>query len=155
MTKFEEPRRFWSKVDVGHPVDCWEWSATKDTYGYGRFHIRGRTWQAHRAAWTLIFGPIPKGFCVLHRCDNPGCCNPSHLFLGTRADNTRDAASKGRMVSGEQQHSSKLSEEEVLEIHRLYDTDEWTQRGLAEEYGVSPGTIGKILSGRSWSWLKE
>lgn len=155
MAKFEEPKKFWGKVDVGHPVDCWEWLATKNNYGYGKFHLSGKTWLAHRAAWILIFGPIPKGFCVLHRCDNPPCCNPSHLFLGTRGDNIRDAARKGRMASGEEHYQSKLTEEEVLEIHKLYDTSEWTLAGLAEEYGVSTGTIGRVLSGKTWSWLKE
>jgi hypothetical protein len=89
--------RFWSKVDK--TGDCWEWQGGH-VKGYGEITAGkrpGRTWRyAHRVAWELTFGPIPRGLCVLHRCDNRGCVRPAHLFLGTVADNNRDMWAKGR-----------------------------------------------------------
>ncbi len=89
--------RFWAKVDIGAPDKCWEWQASCNPAGYGGFQFNGRFGKAHRAAWELANGPIPEGICVLHRCDNPPCCNPAHLWLGTYADNHRDAVAKGRI----------------------------------------------------------
>lgn len=87
------PARFWAKVDRGD--DCWEWTGIKDPNGYGRCGMFGET-LAHRVAWKLTREAIPGGLFVLHRCDNPPCCNPDHLFLGTQADNIADMDHKGR-----------------------------------------------------------
>ena len=85
---------FWSRVapDTG---GCRPFSSTF-TNGYGCFAYKGRNWRAHRVAWILVYGYIPDGLCVLHRCDNPACCNTEHLFTGTQADNMRDKIAKGR-----------------------------------------------------------
>lgn len=90
--------RFWAKVDQNG--DCWEWMASRLPRGYGLFtpHGRGSRSYAHRTSWEIHFGPIPAGLWVLHHCDNPSCVRPSHLFLGTRADNMNDAANKSRLV---------------------------------------------------------
>ena len=91
--------RFWSKVDQRGPDDCWEWRAARMWKGYGHFGVaRDLVVRAHRFAWEVSRGPIPNGAMVLHRCDNPACCNPAHLFLGTARDNTDDMVAKGRMV---------------------------------------------------------
>jgi hypothetical protein len=91
-------KRFWSKVKK---VDgCWEWIGVKARNGYGLFTVSGRRLGAHRVVYTLIRGEIPEGFCVLHQCDNPGCVNPEHLFLGTNADNVADRNAKGRTARG-------------------------------------------------------
>lgn len=147
MTKpdFEEPKRFWSKVEVGERGECWKWRASK-RHGYGQFEIHYEIWQAHRVAWILTFGPIPKGSFVCHHCDNPGCCNPYHLFLGTDADNTLDAAKKGRLAS-------KLTKEEVLEIREMYAVGGYTQQELADEFGVHPAHISRVVNRKKWSWL--
>lgn len=100
--KPSEPERFWSKVDRGGPDDCWNWTACAQREGYGRFMRRGRVWQATHVAWELHHGaPPPKGALVCHRCDNPRCVNPAHLFIGTHLDNRRDCVAKGRARGGE------------------------------------------------------
>lgn len=148
----KEPKRFWSKVDVGEGDACWEWQAGKSDTGYGQFGIRGRLWGAHRVAWVLTFGPIPEGLLVCHRCDNPGCVNPYHLFLGTHKDNRRDAARKGRVTKGEGVCSSKLTEDEVWEIRELLEEGVPRQE-IADEFGVSRWSINAINRGKFWSWL--
>lgn len=87
--------RFWRKVDKSG--DCWEWRGFRGANGYGKAHLtRKPSTYAHRIAWTLTNGPIPKGMHVCHHCDNPPCCNPAHLFLGTAKDNVHDMMVKGR-----------------------------------------------------------
>lgn len=101
MRKSEE-ERFWSKVDRSGD-GCWEWTAkSRTSFGYGVMRVGGtpgRLEGAHRLAWQYTNGPIPDGLCVLHSCDNPPCCNPAHLRIGTKADNTRDKVERGRAVT--------------------------------------------------------
>ena len=141
----KEPKRFWSKIDVGDPDECWEWQAHKSEAGYGGFWINYRTWLAHRVAWVLTYGPIPEGLCVCHHCDNPGCCNPYHLFLGTHAGNTMNAVEKGRL-------NTKLTKEDVLQIQELLEVGAPKQQ-IADEFGVSRRSIYDISRGKFWSWL--
>ena len=92
--------RFWEKVTRGDESECWEWTGFRKPEGYGVFLLKkGRYATASRFAWELTHGPIPDGLCICHTCDNPPCCNPAHLWLGTRADNNRDKTEKGRNVS--------------------------------------------------------
>jgi len=159
--------RFWAKVDRGTIDDCWEWTGARQSSqgsapGYGSVRLEGRQLSAHRIAWEYAHGPIPDGLVVCHHCDNPPCCNPAHLFLGTIMDNNADRTQKGRSASGdkhwtrhrplrgEQATRAKLTAVQVAEIRRLYAEGGISQRELAERYPVSKSAIKHILKGRSW-----
>lgn len=133
---------------------CWEWNARKDRGGYGRLRVAERTQKAHRVAYQLYVGEIPEGLCVCHRCDNPGCVNPYHLFLGTKADNARDRDNKGRgghsVMSGEKNGHAKLTEVQVVEI-RAKHANGARNVDLAKEYGVAHQTISSIVCGDRWT----
>ncbi len=133
---------FWSKVDIRLPAECWEWQACRSRKGYGRFHLGSRVVQAHRVAHALTIGPVPLDVLVCHTCDNPPCCNPLHLFLGTNTDNARDRETKRRSVLP---HGyTNLTEEERVEIRRLYAAGGISQMALAREFGVAQSTISLI-----------
>lgn len=149
---------FWEKVAIVDRELCWEWTAGRNRTNYGMFALELGPekkiihYQSHRVAWFLTYGPIPDGLIVCHKCDNPPCVNPAHLFLGTYQDNARDRASKGRSRprKGETNGNSKLTLEQVLEIRSRFKPRVVTRVKLAEEYGVNVETIGRIVQGRGW-----
>lgn len=96
----ESLERFFSKIDTRGPMDCWNWVATKNQKGYGRIKVDKMWYSAHRFLWQLVNGPIPRGLLVCHSCDNPSCCNPNHLWLGTHQENMDDMVEKGRSIKG-------------------------------------------------------
>jgi hypothetical protein len=132
------------------PSGCWEFQGSR-LRGYGRIG-RGRvadgTSYSHRVMWEIVFGSIPDGLCVLHKCDNPPCGNPAHLFLGTNADNTLDKERKGRgrHTKGEENADARLTWGQVRAIR----VDSRSCRKLATEYGVCHQHIQKIKSGKKW-----
>src|SRR3954470_5960578 len=135
--------RFWPKVERRGSDECWPWVGARQQTGYGILFksSRPRRWHlAHRLSWELHNGPIPGGLHVLHRCDNPPCVNPAHLFLGTQADNNRDRGRKGRngghKIRGAANGRAKLSPTDVAAIRRAYG-DGATQVALAARFGVS------------------
>ena len=149
--------KFWKKVNILGDDECWPWMAGKVGAGYGVMNCEGKDIRANRLAWELTYGPMPKGLCVCHRCDNPPCCNPKHLFLCTHADNMADMARKGRSAHGERHRNAKLTVEQVLEIRRCYAQGAMLQRELAVEYGVTQQQISLIVRGKNWldSYLKK
>lgn len=149
-----EAERFWARVECGAEDECWEWTEGRWHFGHGRVRFDGRQERAHRVAWRLAHErPIPDGLCVLHRCDNPPCCNPVHLFLGTQGDNMADMARKGRSMHSERNHRGKLTAKQVTEIRKLYAVGDVSQKELAARYGVTQPSIGAILLGKTWTRL--
>lgn len=147
--------RFWLKK-VDKSGDCWVWTGTRDKFGYGRFFLTAKQRiMAHRFSYELAFGQIPADLYVLHRCDNPPCVNPDHLFLGTYADNSADMISKGRSLRGEANRSSKLSELQVIEMRELHKKGGITFKELGDIYGISQSTACQIVNKTYWSWLNE
>lgn len=133
--------------------DCLQWINGLDKDGYGIFYANGKTYKAHRVAYSLSKGD-PAGMCVCHSCDNPSCVNPNHLFLGTISDNNKDRHSKGRSKNkptpGESHNMAKLSNEDVLYIRASLDC---LQKDLASRYSVSIPTISNIQNNKTWKHL--
>lgn len=151
--------RFLDKVSITGDGSCWFWMAST-TFGYGKFKTT-RLMQAHRASYEFFRGRIPNGLLVLHRCDNPGCVNPAHLFLGTHADNVADKMAKGRqakgevlakhrrLLRGERNNNAKLTNEQVLSIR----SSRASLRDLAAQYDVAESAISRIRNGKRWGHL--
>lgn len=139
-------------VKVHKTPDCWQWNAGKDRYGYGVFYGPPKTLRAHRVAYELFIGAIPKGKCVLHHCDNPTCVNPNHLFLGTQAENNADMTIKNRQAHGERVPTAKLTRHEVQEIRALYRPQSriFGSYALGRRYGIAPSSILRIVKGVRW-----
>lgn len=152
-----EKRSVYSTENFWEGTPCLEWTGSIKNNGYGQI-LDGKTpLYTHRLSWIINNGDIPNELYVLHHCDNRKCCNPNHLFLGTPKDNFDDMVSKDRRVwfRGDEHASSKLKEKDVLEILRLYDTGKYTQKQLAEMYGVERSRISDIHIGRGWKHVER
>lgn len=160
----DEVASFWLNVDRSDPNGCWEWTGRRKPAGYGSLFIRGKNLVAHRVAWRLVCGPIPPGMFICHHCDNPPCCNPDHLFIGTARDNVRDAIAKGRkdykggwpgiVRYGEHNYTARLTRNDVQTIRKRYIKGNITYQQLADEYGVTIGHIGRIINRQQWAHVK-
>lgn len=159
------PEKFWSQ-HTKTPSGCWEWSRYRTRQGYGTVNISGVQCVASRASWTLTYGAIPKGLKVLHKCDNPACVNPEHLFLGTSAMNSQDMVSKNRQakgsrhgmfgrrgvdapmfgVQGAQHPRTKISEDVALAIREA----KGYQHIIAKTFHVSQSLVCRIKSRELW-----
>lgn len=148
--------RFWEKVAKGEGDACWLWMGSRDKNGYGRISTkRGQNpVLVTRFSWELHNGPIGPGLGVLHRCDNPPCVRPDHLFLGDQKANMRDCSEKDRTTRGERQPTSILTAPQVLEIRRRFDGKRGAMVRLGREFGVSWQNIADIVHRRTWAWLE-
>lgn len=147
----EQKSKFWAQIRKGESWECWEWSGPKSPDGYGLVPPHRRL-RAHRVAWILAKGePIPKGMCICHICDNPACCNPGHLWLGTQEENVKDMVVKSRQrpSRGERNGNAKLTEAQVRRIREMY-TQSWSLDKLAAEFHVGPTTVWQIVRGTTW-----
>lgn len=148
--------RFWRFVTCDIATRCWLWTGTKDRKGYGKLQV-GTYHEPHkvtapRFSFEMHHGPIPEGMHVLHRCDNPTCVSPDHLFAGSAGDNMADKKAKGRQLKGEQIHQAKLTESDVREIRLLRESGS-TLLSIAIKFEVTEGLISRICSRHVWGWL--
>ncbi|WP_158618922.1 MULTISPECIES: HNH endonuclease [Pantoea] len=148
-------RRLANGCCINEQTECWEWQRHTNNAGYGKLTINGRGVYAHRLAYQLTKGDLPQGMEVLHSCDNPACINPAHLAAGTHSQNMKDCSAKGRakmptvIVRGERNGAAKLREVDVRSIKRLLEKG-WTQRDIAERFGISQSQVSHIKLGRAW-----
>lgn len=163
-SKYEHPEiRFWTAVKSSRD-GCWEWRAAggcrKITH-YGWLVVDGKNTRAHRFSWQIHYGDIPDGLFVCHKCDNPCCVRPDHLFLGTCADNNADAIAKGRMLPppamyvdnrGERCGAAKLKQEDVILIRELREAG-WELLPLAKRFGISRTQVHNIVARKKWAHL--
>lgn len=156
---------FWPHVQKTD--NCWLWTGRKDGKGYGQLKVRGRRTGAHRVSWEIHNGPIPEGLHCLHKCDNPPCVNPEHLFIGTQDDNLKDMIRKGRSAKGqrngmlkhpdrqargEQLPQAKLRAEQVLLIREQAAKGK-SDAELAKQFNVNRAAITYIRLGRTWKHI--
>jgi hypothetical protein len=139
--------KFWGRVSIQQDSECWEWIAARSPNGYGVISIHRRGHRTHRIAYELAIGAIPIGMLVCHHCDNPPCCNPAHLFLGTNADNTGDMLRKCRAPA------MKLRPEMVRRARRLV-AGGMSRRNVGALLGVDSSCITRIWLGEAWAWVR-
>lgn len=174
--------RFWASVQKTD--GCWLWTGPRDKDGYGIFHVDGKNIKAHRYSYELHRGPIPEGLWGLHKCDNPPCVRPDHLYAGTHIDNVNDAVERGRVPTGDRNGSrihpekrprgdqhwarqvsqmptrgaangrAKISESDVRKIRSLYATGKYSQSRLGEMFGLTQSGVGSIVNRRAWNHIE-
>ena len=153
MNPSKKPRRsFEEHIQKGLPNECWPWTGYRTKFGYGVAYHKGMKSTAHRIAYHLAGNPLIIGLVVAHKCDNPPCCNPNHLFLATQKQNMDDCARKGRtnrakfpVRYGEDHPQCKLSLDQCKEIRCLYETGNFSQDELADMFNVGQSQIGRII----------
>jgi hypothetical protein len=142
--------RMAEKIDAsGGASSCWRWTAAIKSNGYGVINVGGVIRHAHRVAWELANGKIQDGLCILHECDNRFCCNPSHMRLGTYADNNSDMRNKGRGVRGERAPSAKLLAGQIELIRRACESGE-PQRAIGNRFGICQQQVSRIHRREEW-----
>lgn len=147
--------RFWTYVDwSGGEEACWPWTGYRDKQGYGKVMREGNNVFAHRWAWRLLGDPIPEGVVIRHMCDNPPCCNPTHLMSGTQKDNIRDRQERGRhrpgRFPGEAHHNARLTDADIRAIREARANGE-SIVSLSKRYGMSYHWMSEIIHRRAWS----
>lgn len=155
-------QRFWSRVQKTD--GCWIWTAAHKPEGYGKMWMNGKLESAHRISWILTRGPIPDGLWVLHKCDNPPCVNPDHLYIGYRKENGRDAAERHRIpygkdayfskCVGEKNFNARCTDQIVRDIRAKYVPRKFGLWRLSKFFGLPRTTIGNIVNRRTWKHVQ-
>jgi hypothetical protein len=159
LTKEQKSIRFWNKVikPINNKNYCWLWAGSVSKSGYGNYYNTG----THRFAYQDLTGPIPKGYVIMHSCDNKLCVNPKHLSIGTFKDNSIDMKNKKRnaVFLGEDHGNAKLTEKDVLYIRSNYiKGNRWkpgNSEQLADRFGIHRSHIYAISNNKKWQWLED
>jgi hypothetical protein len=136
-----EDKRFWKKVNILGENDCWNWLGSKNKDGYGHVGRNKKNITASKYAWNITYGEIPDGMCVLHKCDNPTCVNPNHLYLGTRKQNSKDTKDRNRMGNS----GNRLSLKEIDKI-KLMKNQGITNKEIGDCFNIAISTIRDIMN---------
>lgn len=152
MWRDSGPTRIFNRITKSRR-GCWLYTGGISASGYGIVSVNNKSVAVHRLSYELRVAPIPRGLCVLHRCDVKHCINPKHLFLGTRGDNNADRKQKGRNADrrGEKNTQAKLTPDGVERIRRSYATGKFSQRELGDIHGISQQQVSAIVTGLQWS----
>lgn len=138
---------FWSRLERNKATGCWEWQGGTTTFGYGAVGFGTKFYTTHRLAYQLCCGDIPDGLFVLHKCDNPKCCHPAHLYAGTPRDNMIDVAKRGRK-------KTKLTRDQVKEIRAACDAGKESYPKIGKRFGVSGVMVRRIDKRLSWGFVE-
>lgn len=160
QVKAATPERFWSKIKFAGTDDCWEWQANRSIAGYGKYKVSGEKRLAHRLLFIQLYGAIPSDIMVCHKCDNPACCNPNHLWAGTAKDNIQDMIKKGRANKsrngiyprGSEHWQAKLSETDIPTIRERLLSGE-LKSSIAKSYGITVTPLRQIELGITWKHI--
>ena len=146
--------RFHKRVERRGPDECWPWTGSFTDRSYGRFWCDGKTRRAHKVAFIIAKGQVTDDAVVRHECDNPPCCNPSHLLSGTQQDNIDDRGSRNRTSRqpGTNNPAAVLNDDKVMEIRRLVSSGK-RQKDVGDQFGVAQGHVSEIVRGKIWSHL--
>ncbi len=143
------PKRFWDKVNKTN--SCWLWTAYKNHDGYGQFGLKNRkAIGAHRYLYIELYGPIPEGMCVCHTCDNRGCVNPDHLWLGTHRDNMKDRMAKKRDARGQRNGNVKLTDNQVRKIKKHLTRKDISRKEICRKFNIAYPTLCQIAYNITW-----
>ena len=153
-------QKFYNKLpDILNENSCWEWEGMIDSYGYGSFSYKGKTFKSHRLMYEIHYSEALNDLHCLHKCDNRKCVNPNHLFSGTNLDNVKDKVEKERSYTGNQKGenngASKLTDKQVVEIRNLYKSGKYTTFKLGDMYNVHRSTISYIINNKTYTHLLE
>lgn len=144
-----------SGLDIKSDNSCWLWTKGGTKAGYGQIRFNYRIRYTHVISYKLFVKDFEEDLCVLHKCDVRACCNPQHLFLGTKAMNTEDMIAKGRMIIGENCTNAKLSNNDAIQIINKFKTGQYTQLALAQEFKVNQSQISRLVRRERWRHIQE
>jgi hypothetical protein len=160
-------KKLFGRIKIGGPDECWEWMGARQESGYGVITFDRRQWKTHRISAALKFGARAlDNKLACHHCDNPPCCNPAHLFLGTHLDNNQDRERKGRganrivallyperMVHGVNHYRAKLNPEKIRKIFKLR-SEGYFMRAIGKIVGISASVVCLVLHHKAWKRTK-